>query len=82
MIPNMFKWEEIVNIADTALYIAKDSGRKRSVGINFIEEKLNEKNIEILKNDNHKAIKEGIIEAITVPKRSPAEKCDLPLVWT
>jgi len=68
--PNMFKWEDIVNLADSALYIAKNNGRKRSVGINFIEEKLDEKNIDILKNNTHKAIEVGIIEAITSNKNS------------
>ncbi len=63
--PNQLGWENIIHLADSALYIAKNDGRKRSAGVKIIEEKITDSNAKMLKDDFEKAIKEGIVEIIT-----------------
>jgi diguanylate cyclase (GGDEF)-like protein len=63
--PNQFGWKNIVEMADSALYKAKDGGRKQSVGVQFKNEILTDKNCELLKQDFDKALEKGIIEIIT-----------------
>jgi len=62
--PEQFDWEDIVQLADTALYIAKESGRKQSVGIKLTDESLTEESCEIIKKDFDKAINKGILELV------------------
>jgi diguanylate cyclase (GGDEF)-like protein/PAS domain S-box-containing protein len=63
--PNLFGWEDIVHLADSALYIAKNSGRKRSVGVKMVNDKMTDDNCKLLKKHFHKAIDQGIIKIIT-----------------
>lgn len=60
--PKAISWEKTVDLADQALYIAKQSGRNCSVGIKMIPEKLTPENIELLKNDLNKALEKEIVK--------------------
>jgi diguanylate cyclase (GGDEF)-like protein/PAS domain S-box-containing protein len=63
--PDQFGWQDIVQLADTALYIAKENGRKQSVGIKLLDEELTEESCKIVKNDFDKALKNNIVEVIS-----------------
>ena len=48
--PNALTWEQVVNLADRALYIAKNSGRNTWVGINGCDEEAQRINPALSKN--------------------------------
>ncbi|MCJ7586859.1 MAG: diguanylate cyclase, partial [Candidatus Aminicenantes bacterium] len=58
----LLSWEETLHIADTALYIAKHSGRNCSIGVEALKEDLSPEDIAILKSDLPAAVKRDLIK--------------------
>jgi len=70
-LPDCLKWEDAVNLADAALYIAKGSGRNRSVGINMEANKLTSQICRQIKENFQAAIDSGLILLVHSHKPKP-----------
>jgi diguanylate cyclase (GGDEF)-like protein len=62
--PDLFTWEDTVNLADQALYRAKHSGRNCAVGIRMHPELLDPEKIAIIREDFSRALEEKLIELV------------------
>ncbi len=63
-VPDLFTWEETVQIADEALYASKRAGRDRWTGVRVLRESLTVNEMEVILKNLEQAEADGLIEII------------------
>lgn len=74
--PNAFDWEQTVDFADLALYVAKSSGRDRCVGIYTTEQTRSEDLLQRAKGDLDRVVGAGELELESAEASNTSTEAD------